>query len=82
MDLKKNIRAYGYTAGQLSESLGISQQAVSQTINGNPTLSRLQQLADAMHIPLSELVADEPHPEREPKMCCPHCGHELKVRVE
>ena len=82
MDLKKNIRAYGFTLEQIGERLGISQQAVSQAINGNPSLSRLKQIADALGIPLSELVADEPHLEREPQMRCPYCGHELYIKVE
>lgn len=82
MDLKKNIRAYGFTLEQIGERLGISQQAVSQAINGNPSLSRLKQIADAVGVPLSELVADEPHLEREPQMRCPYCGHELTVKVE
>lgn len=82
-NIKKKIKEFGFTTQQqIAEKLGISQQAVNQALNGNPTLRRLEQIADALGIPLSELVADEPHLEREPQMRCPHCGHELTVKVE
>ena len=62
-DIKKKIKEYGFTTQQIAERLGISQQAVSQAINGNPTLSRLEQIAGAIGIPVSELVSDAPRPE-------------------
>ena len=40
---------------------GISQQSMSQIINGNPTISKLQEIADIIGISLSELVSDN-HP--------------------
>jgi len=81
-DIKKKIKELGFTTPQIAEKLNISQQAVSQALNGNPTLSRLEQIAEAIGVPLSELVADEPHPECEPQMRCPYCGHELNIKVE
>ena len=59
-DIKKKIKECGFTTQQIAEKLNISQQAVSQAINGNPTLSRLQDIADAIGITVSELVSDEP----------------------
>ena len=81
-DIKKRIKERGVTTQQIAEKLSISQQAVSQALNGNPTLSRLEEIASAVGIPLSELVADVPHPEQEPQMQCPYCGHELNIKVE
>lgn len=59
-DIKKKIKECGFTTQQIAEKLNISQQAVSQAINGNPTLSRLQDIADAIGITVSELVSNEP----------------------
>ena len=81
-DIKKKIRECGFTTQQIAESLGISQQAVSQAINGNPSLSRLEQIASAIGITVSELVADAPASHIEPQQKCPYCGHDLNIKVE
>ena len=81
-DIKKKIRECGFTTQQIAESLGISQQAVSQAINGNPSLSRLEQIAGAIGITVSELVADNPASHIEPQQKCPYCGHDLNIKVE
>lgn len=62
-DIKKKIKSCGFTTQQIADRLGISQQAVSQAVNGNPTLSRLEQIAGAIGITVSELVSDVPQPE-------------------
>ena len=59
-DIKKKLKELGFTTQQIADKLGISQQAVSQAINGNPSLSRLIEIAGAMGISVSELVSDTP----------------------
>ena len=81
-DIKKRIRECGFTTQQIAEKLNISQQAVSQAINGNPSLSRLKQIASAIGITVSELVADNPASHIEPQQKCPYCGHDLNIKVE
>ena len=81
-DIKKRIREYGFTTQQIAEKLNISQQAVSQAINGNPSLSRLEQIAEVIGITVSELVADNPASHIEPQQKCPYCGHDLNIKVE
>ena len=77
MDIKAVINRQGYTMAQVAEKLGISQQAVSQAVNGNPSLSRLKEIAEAVGVTVSDLVVDEP--PIEPMMKCPYCGKELKL---
>ena len=81
-DIKKRIRECGFTTQQIAEKLNISQQAVSQAINGNPSLSRLKQIAGVIGITVSELVADNPASHIEPQQKCPYCGHDLNIKVE
>ena len=81
-DIKKKIRECGFTTQKIAEKLNISQQAVSQAINGNPSLSRLEQIASAIGITVSELVSDAPGHIIEPKQKCPYCGHDLNIKVE
>lgn len=83
-NIKNKIKECGFTTQQIAERLGISQQAVSQAINGNPTLSRLEQIAGALGIPVSELVSDVPRPEREPLMrqTIEHGGKQLRITID
>ena len=50
--------------------------------SGNPSLSRLEQIAGAIGITVSELVADNPASHIEPQQKCPYCGHDLNIKVE
>lgn len=59
MDIKNKISRHGYTLQQVADALGITQQAVSAAINGNPSLSRLKDIAAVLGISVSELLADE-----------------------
>lgn len=65
MDIKEKLKGTGWTISSLAAKMknkqggyGISQQSMSQIINGNPTVSKLQEIADIIGIPLSELVSD------------------------
>ena len=82
-DIKKKIKEYGFTTQQIAEKLSISQQAVSQAINGNPTLSRLQDIADAIGISVSELVSDEQQPqESEAVFTIPKDVKKITINIE
>lgn len=65
MNIKEKLKGTGWTISSLAARMknkqggyGISQQSLSQIINGNPTVSKLQEIADIIGIPLSELVSD------------------------
>ena len=77
MNLKKAITDRGFTLQQIADKLGISNQAVSQAVNGNPSLSRLEEIADAMQITVSQLLADE---QETASLVCPHCGGKIHVK--
>lgn len=81
MDIKKVINEKGFTLVQVAEKLGISQQAVSQAVNGNPSLSRLKEIAAAIGVTVSQLVADNPDLHSSTQVC-PHCGKPLTIKVE
>lgn len=69
MNIKKVIRGHGWTLERLASEMkgkdgtkGISQPSVSSIINGNPTLDKLQEIAQIIGVSLSELVADNNMP--------------------
>lgn len=81
MNIKKVIKAHGFTMKSVADSLGITLAALSQIASGNPSVKRLQEIADIIGVSLSELVADEAS-EKETYIICPHCGEKIKISVE
>ena len=61
--------------------MGVSKQAMSQLLKGNPTIAKLQEIASIIGVPVSELVREEDE-QRSTSITCPHCGKEIKINVE
>lgn len=80
MNIKKVIKAHGFTMKSVADSLGITLAALSQIASGNPSVKRLQEIADIIGVSLSELVSDES--EKQTFIICPHCGERIKLCVE
>ena len=81
IDIKKVIRAHGLTLTEMGERLGVSKSSMTQLVSGNPTLSRLQDMANVLGIPVSELLRDSDDPPAE-GIVCPHCGKPITIKVE
>lgn len=81
MDLKKTIKRQGFTLDGVAQEMGISKSAMSQIVNGNPTYSKLQEIATIIGISVSELVSDETV-SRTSTLRCPHCGKEIQVEIK
>lgn len=81
MNIKKKIKDKGWTLERLAAEMknkngekGISQASVSQLINGNPTIDKLQEIATILGISVSELVEDENINNDCNHFTCPKCG--------
>ena len=88
MNIKKVIKNKGWTLEQLATEMtnkkgekGVSHASVSQIINGNPTLDKLQEIANIIGISVSELVRDE-NDIRKTSVTCPHCGKDIQIEVK
>ena len=55
LKIKEVAKSQGMTMAQIAEKLGINPITLSQSLNGNPTLSRLTEVADVLGIDVSEL---------------------------
>ena len=53
--IKELCKEKHITMKELAERLGVSLVALSQSVNGNPTLSRLQEVADALGVDILDL---------------------------
>ena len=54
--ISATVKAHGYTQRDIAEKMGISPGTLSESINGNPTLSTLRQIAAAVGCTIGELV--------------------------
>lgn len=57
LKIREVARSKGMTMAQIAEKLGINPITLSQSLNGNPTLSRLTEVANVLGVDVSELFA-------------------------
>lgn len=84
MNIKEQIQSKGFTISQVAALMtnkngekGITQSSLSQIINGNPTLDKLQEIASIIGISVSELVSEG---ETDPNtITCPKCHTKFKM---
>lgn len=89
MNIQKIIKRKGFTIASVAAKMkneregkiGMTQGSLSSMLNNNPTITRLQEIADIIGVSLSELVTDEAS-EKETYIICPHCGEKIKISVE
>lgn len=55
LKIREVARSKGMTMAQIAEKLGINPITLSQSLNGNPTLSRLTEVANVLGVDVSEL---------------------------
>lgn len=68
----------GITLQELAKKMGITYQSLHASINGNPTLERLQQIARILDVDIWDLF-DKPSADG---CICPNCGVHLRVNFE
>ena len=90
VNIRKKIKEQGFTLEQVAAKMrkargnskgeiGISQPALSDIINGNPTLDRLQEIANIIGISVSDLLKDDTD---KVHITCPHCGKEMAFEIK
>ena len=90
VNIRKKIKEQGFTLEQVAAKMrkargnnkgevGISQPALSDIINGNPTLDRLQEIANIIGISVSDLLKEDTD---RVHITCPHCGKEMAFEVK
>lgn len=88
MNIKKVIKERGWTLEKLAAEMtgkdgkkGISQPSVSSIVNGNPTIDKLQEIANIIGVSVADLVRDTDE-QRSTSLTCPHCGKEIKIELK
>ena len=80
MRVKEVLKERGITSKELAERLGMSETGLSIAISdkGNPPLKRLQEIAAALEVDVTDLF-DKP---ADGNFTCPYCGGKIKVGKE
>ncbi len=80
MRIKELLKEKGLTAKELAAKLGMTETGLGIAISdkGNPSLKRLQEIADALGVPITELFQKP----TEGDFACPHCGAALRITVQ
>lgn len=56
--IKEILKQQGKTMQDLSDMIGINRVNLSNSLNGNPTLERLKQVADCLNVDLKDLFKE------------------------
>lgn len=57
--IKEVCKTKGISITELAQRMNIKQESLSRTINGNPTLSTLENIAAALGVEVTELFAEK-----------------------
>ena len=57
--IKEICKQKKITMGEIAEKIGISPVNLSSSLNGNPTLNRLQEVADILNLEVADLFIRE-----------------------
>jgi transcriptional regulator with XRE-family HTH domain len=76
--VKQICKARGVSLAEVAAKIGVPASSLSQIMRGNPTLSKLTAIAQALDVPVAELLADG---DVRTKVRCPHCGQTFPVSI-
>ena len=76
--IKEICKERGMLFKELAGQLGITDIALRQSLQGNPTVGTLDRIAKVLDVEVSELFALP----KQGSITCPHCGKEIRIKVE
>ena len=76
--VKEICKERGILFKDLAAKLGVTDVSLRSTIQGNPTISSLEKIADALGVEVAELF----RPSDNAKIICPHCGKPIIIKAE
>lgn len=84
MDIKSIIKEKGYTLEKVAMLLQppVTRGALSQSINGNPTYSRMKEIADVIGCKVGDFFLDEMSETEGGNFSnCPYCGNKIQIGI-
>lgn len=78
--IAKIMRRQGVTRSELATRLGVSPAAIQSYLDGDPRLSTLLKIADALNVHPAELLPQQDTPDStKHAVTCPCCGAPLAI---
>lgn len=68
----------GITMQELAKKMGITYQALYASVSGNPTIGKLQEIANALGVDVVDLLGTP----KEGEITCPKCGNRITIKAE
>lgn len=78
-NIKTTCRAKGLQLADVAQKMGVAPSSLSTMMRGNITLSKLTDIAGALGVSVSDLLADG---GGAATVKCPACGHSFQVDVK
>lgn len=86
MDIKNIAKEKGYTMTRIADELGINRVTLAQSLNGNPTLHRLQEIANVLGCSVGDFFRDETvestNVSNTISLICPHCHKSIRLSIQ
>lgn len=84
MDIKKIAKEKGYTMAKIADELGINRVTLAQSLSGNPTLHKLQDVSGVLQCSVGDFFRDEMAEENRPSvsLTCPNCGKTIRLSIQ
>lgn len=82
--IKELLKERNMTQKELSRRIGVSAVTLNRYMTGNPSVSSLEKIAEALDVEISELFVHRKPVETGSIITCPHCGNKFHfiVKVE
>lgn len=78
MRIREVIKEKGLKTSEVASMLDMTESNLNTHISGNPSVKILKRIADALGVSITELFEKRP----ETTLRCPHCGKEIKIKIE
>ena len=75
--VKEICREKNIMLKDLASMIGITEVGLSKSLNGNPTISRLEEIAAALGVSVTDLFEEK----NENTIKCPHCGQPINIKL-
>lgn len=80
--IKELLKERSMTQKELAQKIGISTVSLNRYMTGNPSVSSLEKVAEALNVEISELFVHRKTVETVPAFKCPHCGNKLYIEIK
>jgi transcriptional regulator with XRE-family HTH domain len=76
--VKQMCKERGIALKDLADRVGIARESLTRALDGNPTLSTLQGIANALNVNVRDLF----DVSKDNEFSCPNCGAKLTISAK